>query len=108
MPSARDSTAMPVNSLLPAMLRKEYRMSCANGSQKCAVLMWRLPPWGSIYVRRCCVVVVGPLCSIRRAVFWPALLVDEKVFIFYVCPHAYAWRFRVDTEPPSVSMRVDA
>jgi hypothetical protein len=28
--------------------------------------------------------------------------------IFYVYPHAYAWRFRVDTEPPCVSMRVDA
>src|ERR1700722_10843396 len=67
MPSARDSTAMLVNSLLPAMLRKAYRMSCANGSQKFAVLIWRLPPWGSIYFRRRGVIVVGAFCSIRCA-----------------------------------------
>jgi len=33
----------------------------------------------------------------------------ERAFdieIFNVYPHAYAWRLRVDTEPPCVSMRV--
>jgi hypothetical protein len=32
----------------------------------------------------------------------------DPLEIFFVCPHAYAWRLKMDTEPPCVSMRVDA
>src|ERR1700722_7167961 len=38
------------------------------------------------------------------AIHWRSFDIE----IFCVYPHAYAWRFRVDTEPPCVSMRVDA
>src|SRR3984957_13248013 len=38
------------------------------------------------------------------AIHWRSFDIE----IFCVYPHAYAWRLSVDTEPPCVSMRVDA
>src|ERR1700733_11039999 len=59
MPNASDRTAMPVNSLLPAMPRSAYLMSCVSGSQKCNVLIWLDSPLSrSIFRRRRSVVVL--------------------------------------------------
>src|ERR1700722_5677716 len=61
-------------------------------------------------------------CSIScrgTSIGWRSILVSRRsedtihgrsfdIEIFRVYPHAYAWRLSVDTEPPCVSMRVDA
>src|SRR3984957_8435763 len=76
-------------------------MHCSPMRQLGAILVTSASPqadaWGHIVNKSC-----GQGTSLVRC---PG---HFDIEIFYVCPHAYAWRFRMDTEPPCVSMRVDA